>query len=216
MQANAVVDFLNAHPEFFHDHPELLENISVPHPTGGQAISLTERQLHALRDKLAVVQGKLGELVGFGEENDVIAEKVHRLTLALLMAESFEGVAAAVYSHLEEDFAVPHVCLRVWNSILKRPCDEFVDVSEDFRFFAGDMHRPYCGPANHSEVLGWFGESAPHLRSMALIPLRRDAQVFGMLALGTEDAERFFPEMGTLYVERIGDLVGAALLKYIG
>lgn len=216
MEEQDVIRFLSKHPHFFNDHPELLEGLSVPHPTGGQAISLTERQLHALRDKLAAVQAKLAELVGFGEENDVIAEKVHRLTLALLMAESFEGVSAAVYTHLNEDFAVPHVCLRVWNSIIKRPCDEFVEVSEDFRFFAADLHRPYCGPANHAEVLGWFGEAAPHLRSLSLIPLRRDAQVFGMLALGSEDPQRFFPEMGTLYVERIGDLVGASLLKHIG
>jgi len=27
-----------------------------------------------------------------------------------------------------------------------------------------------------------------------------------LLALGSEDAERFYPEMGTLYLRRIGDL----------
>lgn len=216
MQAKDISDYLQAHPEFFDEHPDLLAHITVPHPQNGQAISLTERQLLTLREKLSQVQGKLSELVGFGEENDVIAEKVHRLSLSLLLADTFESVNHAVYMHLQDDFAVPHVLLRIWNSILKRPSEEFIEVSEELRFFAADLRQPYCGPAQFPEILDWFGESADHLASMALIPLRRDAQVFGMLALGSEDPQRFFPEMGTMYVERIGDLVGAAVLKQIG
>lgn len=216
MNPQDIIDFLNANPGFFDEHPDLLEQLSVPHPTNGNTISLTERQVLTLREKLAQVQAKLGELVAFGEENDVIAGKVHRLALSLLLAEDFEAVNFAVYNHLQEDFAVPHVALRIWNSILKRPCAEFIEVSEALRFFAADLRQPYCGPAQHDEIIGWFGESAPFLASMALIPLRRDAQVFGMLALGSEDPQRFFPEMGTMYVERIGDLVGAAVLKQIG
>lgn len=216
MNAQDILDFLHLHPEFFDEHPDLLAQLTVPHPVNGQAISLTERQLLTLREKLAQVQGKLSELVSFGEENDVIADKVHRLCLSLLLAEDFESVNYAVYTHLQDDFAVPHVALRIWNSILKRPCGEFIEVSETLRFFAADLSRPYCGPAQFPEILDWFGEPGKHLASMALIPLRRDAQVFGMLALGSEDPQRFFPEMGTLYVERIGELVGAAVLKQIG
>lgn len=216
MNAQDILDFLNRHPEFFDEHPDLLAQLTVPHPVNGQAISLTERQLLTLREKLAQVQGKLSELVSFGEENDVISGRVHRLCLSLLQAEDFESVNYAVYTHLQDDFAVPHVALRIWNSILKRPCGEFIEVSEALRFFAADLSQPYCGPAQFPEILDWFGESAQHLASMALIPLRRDAQVFGMLALGSEDSQRFFPEMGTLYVKRIGELVGAAVLKQIG
>lgn len=216
MQAEDVVRYLQDHPDFFDQNAELLADISVPHPTGGQAISLTERQIYAMRDKLQQVQGKLAELVGFGEENDAISEKVHRLTLALLRAEGFESVTQAIYTHLIEDFAVPHVVLRIWNSILKRPGPEFIEVTEDLRFFAADLSRPYCGAPTYPEITAWFGEAGQYLRSVSLVPLRRDAQVFGMLVLGSEDPQRFFPDMGTLYVERIGDLVSAAVLRQIG
>ena len=37
--------------------------------------------------------------------------------------------------------------------------------------------------------------------------LRRGEQCFGVLALASEDAQRFYPEMGTLYLERIGELL---------
>ncbi len=66
---------------FFDQHPQLLETIYVPHPHGGRAIPLTERQIVSLRDKVRMLEGKLGEFVRFGEDNDAIGEKVHRLSL---------------------------------------------------------------------------------------------------------------------------------------
>ena len=217
MNASDVIQFLQANPAFFDDNSTLLTELTVTHPHTGQAISLTERQLIAMRERIAQLENKFAELLEFGEENDAIGDKVHRFCVSLLEAEDFESIRQAIYTHLQEDFAVPHVALRIWNSILKRPVPEFIEVSEELRFFAADLRQPYCGPAApHGEILGWFGESSAFLESIALIPLRRDAQIFGMLALGSEDPQRFFPEMGTMYVERIGDLVGAAVLKQIG
>ena len=67
------------------------------------------------------------------------------------------------------------------------------------------MAAPQCGPAAGSPFAAWFGESAEHVRSLALVPLGQTA-VFGLLLLGSEDAQRFYPEMGTLYLRRIGEL----------
>ena len=82
MNADDIARFLRTHPQFFDQHPELLETITVPHPYGGRAIPLAERQTVALREKLKVTEGRLGELLQFGEENDAISEKVHRLSVA--------------------------------------------------------------------------------------------------------------------------------------
>jgi uncharacterized protein YigA (DUF484 family) len=125
MNADDIARYLRTHPQFFDQHPELLESIQVPHPYGGRAIPLAERQTVALREKLKVLEGRLAELLQFGEENDAISEKVHRL-------------------------------------------------------------------------------------SVALVPLGQTA-VFGLLALGSEDAKRFYPEMGTLYLRRIGELCAAGV-----
>lgn len=216
MTDQEVVAYLQANPEFFNEQPALLAELAVPHPDTGQAISLTERQLLAMREKLQLMQEKMAELVRFGEENDVIGEKVHRLTLGLLESNSVEAVVGVIDTHLVEDFAVPHVALRVWNSIIQRDTVEFSPVSEELRFFAADLRYPYCGPATQPEVSGWFGEAGAHVRSVALLPLRRDGVVFGLLALGSEDVERFYPEMGTLYVARIADLVSASLINHLG
>jgi uncharacterized protein len=216
MNASDVARYLKDNPDFLADHGELFTQLTVPHPHGGQAISLAERQLHALRDKIRLLEGKLAELIRFGEENDEIGEKVHRLSLALLETEDYEGLRHELFENMRDDFSVPHVGLRVWNSVLTRDGDDFTPVTEALRFFAGDLRHPYCGAPANLEVIDWFGAASPHIRSVALVPLRRDAQVFGLLALGSEEAERFYPEMGTLYLGRIGDLVASALRRQLG
>ena len=62
----------------------------------------------------------------------------------------------------------------------------------------------------------WFGEDAQHVRSLAIVALRREAETIGMLALGSEDPERFYPDMGTIYLVRIGELAAAAFVRTLG
>jgi len=65
-------------------------------------------------------------------------------------------------------------------------------------------------PAAVSPFIPWFREAAEHVRSVALVPLG-ESVVFGLLALGSEDPQRFFPGMGTLYLRRIGELCAAGV-----
>jgi uncharacterized protein YigA (DUF484 family) len=210
MNADDVARYLRTHPQFFDQHPELLETINVPHPYGGRAIPLAERQTVALREKLKVLEGRLAELLQFGEENDAISEKVHRLSVALAGARDFPALAATLYFHLREDFAVPHVVLRVWGKSVPGDFDEARPVDEAQRLHAAAMAAPQCGPAAGNPFGPWFGEAAEHVRSVALVPLGQTA-VFGLLALGSEDAKRFYPDMGTLYLRRIGELCAAGV-----
>jgi hypothetical protein len=210
MNADDIARYLRTHPQFFDQHPELLETINVPHPYGGRAIPLAERQTVSLREKLKVLEGRLAELLQFGEENDAISEKVHRLSVALAGTRDFPALAAALYFHLREDFAVPHVALRVWGKSVPADFDEARPVDEAQRLHAAAMAAPQCGPAAGNPFVPWFGEAAEHVRSVALVPLGQTA-VFGLLALGSEDAKRFYPDMGTLYLRRIGELCAAGV-----
>lgn len=210
MDANDVAQFLKANPQFFDQHPQLLETIYVPHPHGGRAIPLTERQILTLREKVRGLEAKLGEFLRFGEDNDAIGEKVHRLSLALLGAKDFASTAHALYFHLREDFAVPHVALRVWGRSLLDGTLEGSPVEDALRDQAETMGAPQCGAAAGSSFLPWFRDAEEHIRSIALVPLGQ-TRTMGLLALGSEDPQRFFPEMGTLYLRRIGELTAGAL-----
>ena len=210
MDANDIAQFLKTNPQFFDQNPQLLESIYVPHPHGGRAIPLSERQIVSLRDKLRLLEAKLGELLRFGEDNDAIGVKVHRLSLALLGAKDFAATAHALYFHLREDLAVPHVALRVWGKSLLDGTLEGSPVEAALRDKAETMGAPQCGPAAGNPFLPWFRDAEAHIRSVALVPLGQ-TRVIGLLALGSEDAQRFFAEMGNLYLRRIGELTAGAL-----
>jgi len=214
MDAEDVAQYLRTHPQFFEQHADLLESIEVPHPYGGRAIPLAERQVLGLREKVKLLEGKLGELIQFGEENDAIGEKVHRLSLMLIAARDFASAARALTMHLREDFAVPHVALRVWDLALPADAPERAEVSDELRQQIEAMAGPECGPAAGNPFLGWFGEAGAHVRSVATVPLGQ-TRTSGLLALGSEDARRFYAEMGTLYLSRIGELTSAALAAHL-
>jgi uncharacterized protein YigA (DUF484 family) len=210
MDANDVAQYLRSNPQFFDEHPQLLESIYVPHPHGGRAIPLTERQLLSLREKQRALEARLAELLRFGEDNDAIAEKVHRLSLALLGAKDFAAAAQALQFHLREDFAVPHVALRVWGRPLPEGAPEAAPVEAALRDRAETLGAPQCGAAAGSPFLALFRDGGEHLRSIAVVPLGQ-TRTIGLLALASEDPQRFYAEMGTLYLRRIGELTVGAL-----
>lgn len=212
-----IVEYLRANPQFFERQAALLTELYLPSPHGGGTVSLAERQQLAQRDKIRVLEAKLSELLQFGEENDVIGEKVHRLCLALMATRSFEAVAQTVTHGLQENFRVPHVAIRTWAAPQqKADADhaEFSPVSEETRRWAEAQHAPYCGHHPTLDMQGWFGEPHAPLTSFAITVLRGE-QAFGVLAMASEDAQRFYPEMGTLYLKRIGEIISVALLRYL-
>lgn len=221
MDASEIASYLKSHPEFFEQYAELLSQLHIPSPHGGRAISITERQMITLRDKVKDLEAKLAELIHFGEENDVIAGKVHRLGVALQSATDLAGVMRMLYSHLGGAFAVPHVAVRLWGIGQGEDETEFSPVSDGIKAFAGAAKTPYCGPAAGQNAVAWLGERGDHVRSVAQIPLRETAGLsggvcFGLLLLASEEVQRFYPEMGTLYLEQIGDMTSAALLRVVG
>ncbi|RPI42137.1 MAG: DUF484 family protein [Betaproteobacteria bacterium] len=211
MKAEEVAQFLNQHPEFFEDYAEMLAEVVIPHPHGGRAIPISERQILSLREKSRRLESKLGELIRFGEQNDAITDKLHRITIALIGARDVAGVLHVLGYNLREDFAVPHVAVRLWNGF-SREAPSQDEVGADARAFADGLNGPYCSAHAMADTAAWFGEAAAHLRSFAYVPLR-DERTFGLLALASEDPQRFYPEMGTLYLRRLGDVAAAALLR---
>ncbi len=210
MTTDEIARFLRTHPQFFDQHPDLLESIHVPHPYGGRAIPLSERQTVALREKTRLLEGRLAEILKYAEENEAISEKVHRLSVALAGARDFPVLAHSLYFHLREDFAVPHVALRVWGKSVPVDFKEADAITEEQKRHAEAMPAPQCGAAAGNAFAPWFGEAAEHVRSLALVPLGA-SPAFGLLALGAEDPRRFYPEMGTLYLRRIGELCAAGV-----
>ena len=216
MTSDEIAHYLQQHPQFFEEHAELMSQLVIPHPHGGRTISITERQMLSLRDKNKQLEAKMGELLVFGEENDAISEKMHRLGVAMVATASFQSVLHTLNFHLCDDFAIPHVAMRLWerpDNIDELP--EFAEVSQELQVFAETLSQPFCGSTAGFETSSWFGNAAKHVRSQALIALRNGGGTIGMIALGSEDPQRFYAGMGTLYLERLGEMASAALARVL-
>lgn len=209
-----IVAFLTANPDFFESHPDVLLNLHVTHPHGGRTVSIPERQLIATREKSRLIETKLGELIQFGEENDKLSEKVHALTLRLIGCENLNTAVDTLYLDLLDRFQVPHVALRLWGvtSPTGEMTPEFLPVPTELRQFVEAMTQPYTGNHPVYETHLWFGEHAPHLKSYALVPLKTGS-CFGLLLMASESNERFYANMGTMFLTRIGDVFAHAIAR---
>lgn len=216
MTSEDVVQFLGAHPDFFDQHPEVLASIAIPHPHGGQAISLVERQSMILRDRIRSLEMRLADMLRHGEENEAIADRLVQWARALLTQDDPARLPETALEELMRLFSVPYGALRLWGVA---PAYSGLDcarpVSDDMLRLAGSMQAPFCGSNVGFEVAGWMAPDPAAIRSLSMMPLRvgADAKAFGMLALGSPDPERFQITMGTAFLSRIGELASAALAR---
>ncbi len=206
MREEDVAAWLQEHPEFFENHAEMLAGIAIPHPYGGRTISLSERQLLTLREKNKALEKKLHEVVTYARENEELGLKVHQFACALFGARDAAAAEGAITYELHERFAVPHVALRLWRE---------APPSAEVLTFADESRQPVCTQRAMYDTQEWFGEMGPHLRSFAYLPLRASEQSIGLLVLASEDAQRFYPEMGTLFLQRIAEICSSKLKSHL-
>jgi uncharacterized protein YigA (DUF484 family) len=208
-----ISEFLKLNPDFFVGHPEMLADITVPHPYSNQAISLGERQVLALRDKSRGLELKLREFIQFAEENDAIGDKLHKVALDLMQARSLAAVFQSLSMNMSESFSIPHSTIRVWaDNAPEMP--EFAKVSADIQVLMTGLTQPRCGPDAPDEIRAWFGQVGANQNSFAIAPLREE-NLNGLLVLASEDVKRFYPEMGTLYLTWLAELSGAAISRFL-
>ncbi|MGH6636980.1 MAG: DUF484 family protein [Polaromonas sp.] len=210
-----IANFLANTPDFFERHAELLATVQLSSGHGSRAVSLQERQAGMLREKIKGLETRMVEMIRHGQDNVAIADRMQRWTRRLLQTAQARDLPGAVVEGITAEFQIPQAAIKVWgvNGIFS---DESfaADVSDDAQTFASSLSTPYCGVNSGFEAVNWLPEPALAL-SLALIPLRAaaGAQVAGLLVLASPDPERFHSAMGTDFLERLGELAGAALSR---
>lgn len=206
MKAENVAEYLKSNPDFFESNADLLLELVVPHPYGGRTISLSERQMLVLRERVKELEKKLHEWMEIARENDALQDKVHQYTLALLAVHDLDTLQDVAIRNLRDIFAIPQAVIHLWKE--QPPSTEVIA-------FADQNLKPVCAHQAVHDTQTWFGESAGHLRSFAYLPLRNNSQSIGLLVLASEDAQRFYPEMGTVFLSRIAETVSAIVRSHL-
>jgi uncharacterized protein len=212
-----IASYLAITPAFFERHAELLGAVQLASPHGARAVSLPERQIEMLRDKLKGMEQRVMEMIRHGQDNLGLADRLHRWTRTLRLTPEAVDLPEVLLRELMHHFMVPQAALRLWGVAPEFAQADFArGVSADVKTFAGSLSVPYCGVNAGFEALLWLAEPAS-VMSTALVPLRpREASAaFGLLVLASPDPTRFGADMGTEFLSRIGELAGAALARLL-
>ena len=212
-----IANYLANTPGFFERHAELLSAVQLTSPHGQRAVSLQERQMEMLRDKIKGLEGKIIEMIRHGQENVAIADKLHRWTRALMLTANAGELPEVLTRELMHQFMIPQAGIRLWAAADTYAALPFAAaVSADVKSLAASLTLPYCGVNSGFEAAQWLDEPASAM-SIAMIPLRHGAgiEAFGMLVLASPDPTRYTADMGTEFLQRIGELSSAALSRLL-
>ncbi len=211
----SVATYLQSHPDFFEAHTDLLANLRLPHPTG-DAVSLVERQLSILRQQNRQLERKLVDLVEVARANDQLVERMQRLTIALFDAEDIDGVVQAVFEQLRDGFGADQCTLVSFDARVPTPARTAKRGDPEVGKFSGFLEgsRPVLGKLKPEQLDFLFGAAAAEIGSAVLVPIGERADL-GFLGIGSHRAEQFNPTMGTVYLARMGVLIGLALRRHL-
>ena len=217
-----IANFLVHTPDFFQRHAELLSTIKLTSPHGNRAVSLQERQAEMLREKIRALELRMMDMMRHGTENEVLIERMQRWIKTLLMTSNARELPHVIAEHIQNDFLVPQVAIKVWDVSSDFQIEPFASgVSDSVKEFAAGLTTPYVGLQTHADALQWLPQPE-QVASVAFIALRAtriedtaqtasEQAVIGLLVLASPDPQRYHEGMGTALLERLGDLASAAL-----
>ncbi len=194
-----VREYLQDHPEFFVDHVDLLASLRLPHQDRG-TISLVERQQGVLRERVNQLEEEITSLLSVAARNEEIYRFYSDLLFDLLAQESLEAVQQMLASRLRAQFRFTRVRLMV-----ARAPGEFAEpeVASVLKRRL-DSQGYYLGRLPAQEALGLVGIETG---SVALIGLGEPGRWLGLLAIASHDPSHFVPEMGTMLLDQLKQLL---------
>ncbi|MBD9369983.1 DUF484 family protein [Xanthomonas sp. XNM01] len=213
--AHEVAAWLRRHPGFLKQFPDLALSLVVPRDDG-RAASLASYQLDVLRDKNRELSRRLGDLSANAQVNERLAVRTQQLTLALLRQRSRADTLRAMAATLAEDFDGDLVRILMFQPAAGSDDADWLQViAEDdarlqpFRDALRDG-EPLCGRLRAEKNALLYGPREGEVQSSALLPLPG----VGLVAVGSHDANRFYPGMGTLFLRMMGEALVVALQRF--
>ena len=211
-----VLAYLGRHPDFFLHHENILCELELPH-RAGTAVSLVERQVSLLRERNIESRQRLSRLLDHARDNDELFTKTRQLILALLEAGTLEQLSQSLVQSIRREFGVEHCRLLLvsdhdsrWSEGGERISRDAAEATLKSMFRPG---KPIVGPLRPQERELLFATDAEAVHSAVVVPLGIDTPS-ALLVAGSGDARRFHGEMGTLFLEFIGDALQRLLPRF--
>jgi uncharacterized protein YigA (DUF484 family) len=227
-----IARYLQDHPGFFLDHPDILAGLPLRHQESGQAVSLIERQVQVLRSKNDALGRQLRDLLAVARENDILGERLHQFAVAMIDSAALDEVLTTAPDMLRQQFKLDGVRIHLKGESAAlhgrpewvEPGDQRFDALVQKFARAGEpvptparsqAGRPLCGVQYDRDTTHYlFGAQAGEMGSSALV-LLDSGDTTGVLCLGSRDPTRFHPNMGTVYLSKFGELLMSAISRHL-
>ena len=204
LAAQVVCDYLQDHPEFFQQHPQLLASLRLPHQQRG-SVSLVERQLELQREKIQALEDDITRLMSVARHNEQIFLAFNQLQARLYQADSLQQAEASLQQFTAAMPQVSECRLVRFNS---------EQANQPFQLLLSrrlNQQGVYLGRLNKEEQQALFG---PHIHSVALILISSPEQPLALLAFGSELDDHFQPSMDKLFIGHLANILAQLLPGY--
>jgi len=215
-----IVSYLRDHPDFFEAHQDVLAGMVLSHEAGS-AVSLIERQVQILREQKEHQKRKLQTLIATAQNNEDLNNNVNKLILELLDAETLDDVLVVIKQRIRTDFQADAISVKLLtsgNDTLK--AHEELTAWQQPALVIGEKvmtaREPMCGTFNSEQMQALFDDA--DILSAGIVPLAKDESsknCYGIIAIGSYDAERFRADMGTLFLSLLGQVLTRILRRHL-
>lgn len=211
ISAEQVATYLKNNPDFFNQQDELLLQLRIPH-TRGSSISLVERQISVLRERSDDMRSRLTALMDVARDNDRLFDKVRRLVLEILEAQTLDELVGVVDDSLRHSFKVSFFALTLFS-------DKPLHVGRSTTLKMAHKHvggllvggKAFCGVLRAKELQFLFGkQQASEVKSAAVVALEHNG-IHGVLAVGSTDQQRYSNSVDTLFLTYLADVLARLL-----
>lgn len=198
-KSEEVAEYLRQNPAFFEEHQDVLAELQV----NDAQQPFHQRQVQVLKQRHSAEQARYEMVVDSARSNQELELSLHGLAQILLSQE--KNTATNAETIIADHFTLGQV----------KVCVEGKQFGEEFELMKKRVLHgaSVCDDRISSQLLAvLFGEHNK-VESCAFVPLTHGERSTGVIVLGSHESSRFQPGMGTIYLDRIGQLVGAFLAR---
>jgi len=210
--AEIVAKYLLKDPDFLRRNPDILESINLPHESGA-AVSLIEKQVDHLREQNRKMSRQLKQLVQVATDNERLMHRLHRLTIELMIINDLGAFFDRLYHALRAEFSADILNISLFDRAID--CDSETPVfmirhdDPELQQWHKELEKgkSVCGRFDREKLDFLFKSRAQWVQSTIFVPLGTD----GLLAIGSPDPARFYPGMGTLFLDLLAQVITSRL-----
>jgi diguanylate cyclase (GGDEF)-like protein len=182
-----------------------------------------------LESEIRELRSRIATLVEEGSANERLLKRSQERELELLKADGLPQLLDAICIGLMASYSLEAMTLLLWDpqheirhlliaehrAIEEFPrvifADSVVGMAPQFNTFQKPWLGPYMGCDHQLLFPQSSGSNASSLKSVALIPLRRQDRLQGSLNFGSADEKRFSRHLGTDFLAHLGVITSFAI-----